>query len=130
MAAHEPNRSSEEGEGYNEKTSPPAATMEVVPQSNKRVSVENTAAASEATSGGVEPGTSLAIIAREKLSAVPPPPPVYVSPRKESKRTKMDKKTDQSEKGAEAPVVRSMEGISNTKDATSAGSREEYRREQ
>ena len=95
--------------------------------SNKRLSVENiTSPRLEVQTGGMRDALEVVTIRDQLL--VPPPPPVYVSPRKENKRSKKGLGED----GSAAGKLKTGEDDSNEKtmNATSAGSSEEYRRAQ
>ena len=95
--------------------------------SNKRLSVENiTSPRLEVQTGGMRDALEVVTIRDQLL--VPPPPPVYVSPRKENKRPKKGLGED----GSAAGKLKTGEDDSNEKtmNATSAGSSEECRRAQ
>ena len=95
--------------------------------SNKRPSVENiTSPRMEVQTGEMRDALAVVTIGDQLL--VPPPPPVYVSPRKENKRPKKGVGED----GSAAGKLKTGEDDSNEKtmNATSAGSSEEYRRAQ
>ena len=105
----------------------------------KRLSADNTSTnlqiqTDESGRGSVEVGMSKAMVVMEKPSGVPPLPPVYVSLRKEVKRSKKGdgngRNLDNTAAGGyEAEVQGMIEGNSANNDA-SAGSPEECRRQQ
>ena len=94
---------------------------------NKRASVENTSSVLEAAvvGGGTEGTQALTI--REKTQ-IPPLPPVYVSPRKENKRTKTVK-DDQEPDSSDSVMNQGNDDTTQPKNRSATSGRED-RREQ
>ena len=104
------------------------SAMAHIQLSNKHTSVDK-ASSSEAVNTEGETGKALAMVVKEPET--PPLPPVYVSPRKESKRPKKTGKSVGEERDdGTSDYGQDMGNTTTNNAAISAGSGEEHRRAQ